>query len=362
MFFVASMFLILFAAISSRCFYRIFVRFVNITFTKKCFLSVLISLLIAFLCLYVGNMALALFIQLIICFIFTDILFVFSFLPFVKKRDITKKKNFKIGYSMFVVLLAIILTLWGYFNYFDMRTTSYDVSFNGKKYLPTKVLFISDTHLGDRNSDKILSDITDKINNEKPEIIILGGDIFDTESNKDDLNNFCTVMGNYSKNIPMLYVYGNHDTSYGAPLTRNDIESKFDEYNIKVLCDSSVEFNGIRFIGRDDYSASKNSGGRAELKTLLPNDEDKPVFVIDHQPIGISKMKSLGVDVSISGHTHNGQIFPVGILSEVFKLNELEYGLYNDGNYVGIVSSGAAGWGMNMRTEGHGEVVTVNIK
>lgn len=362
MFFIASLMLILFEALSARCFYRLFIRFINISFVKKCFLSVFVSLVAALVCMYAGNMALAVFLQLIICFVITDILFVFFLLPPLKKRGITKNKKFRAGYSIFVVLMCLVTTIFGYFNYFDMKTARYDVSFADKSYSPSKLLFISDTHLSDRNFDKVTSNISKKINDENPDLIILGGDIFDTESDGDSLNSFCDMMKGFTASTPVLYVYGNHDTSYGASLTRAGIEKAFAKSGIKVLCDSEAVFGGIRFIGRDDYSASKNSGGRKSLKALIGKTDKSPVFIIDHQPIGISDMRGLGVDFSISGHTHNGQIFPTGILSDVFKLNELEYGTYKEGSYTGVVSSGAAGWGMNMRTEGQSEVVVINIR
>lgn len=70
------------------------------------------------------------------------------------------------------------------------------------------------------------------------------------------------------------------------------------------------------------------------------------------------------IDLSLSGHTHAGQIWPTGQLGELIGVNELNYGYRQDGDYQVIVSSGIGGWGYPIRTGGHSEyvVITLNTK
>ena len=61
----------------------------------------------------------------------------------------------------------------------------------------------------------------------------------------------------------------------------------------------------------------------------------------------------------LSGHTHNGQIFPFNILVKLkFKFI---YGLYNKGNSSLYVSSGVACWGPKIRLGSKNEVVHLNL-
>ena len=53
----------------------------------------------------------------------------------------------------------------------------------------------------------------------------------------------------------------------------------------------------------------------------------------------------------VSGHTHFGQIWPLGHLMNLFKINEMNYGYERVGNMDIIVSSGMGGWGYPIRTE-----------
>ena len=78
----------------------------------------------------------------------------------------------------------------------------------------------------------------------------------------------------------------------------------------------------------------------------------------------IKENKKAGVDLSLSGHTHAGQIWPTGQLGELIGVTELNYGHRQDGDYQVIVSSGIGGWGYPIRTGGHSEyvVITLNTK
>ena len=71
------------------------------------------------------------------------------------------------------------------------------------------------------------------------------------------------------------------------------------------------------------------------------------------------KNDAQGVDLDVSGHTHAGQIWPVGWLSELTGV--LNYGEYQSGDCKVIVSSGFTGWGYPLRTEGHCEYVIIHL-
>lgn len=71
------------------------------------------------------------------------------------------------------------------------------------------------------------------------------------------------------------------------------------------------------------------------------------------------KNDAQGVDLEVSGHTHAGQIWPVGWLSELTGV--LNYGEYQSRECKVIVSSGFTGWGYPLRTEGHCEYVIIHL-
>ena len=67
-----------------------------------------------------------------------------------------------------------------------------------------------------------------------------------------------------------------------------------------------------------------------------------------------------GVDLLVSGHTHGGQIFPGGLL--IRWMGRLNYGLYQEGGCRIIVSSGAGGWGVPLRTQARCEYVVIHLQ
>ena len=115
----------------------------------------------------------------------------------------------------------------------------------------------------------------------------------------------------------------------------------------------------IVLVGRSD-AEWENSADRIDISRIL-NESDlyKYIVVLDHQPVESEENSQQGADLQISGHTHGGQLFPIGILEQL--TGHLIYGKYHFGNMEQIVSSGLTGWGWPMRNEAKCEYVSINI-
>ena len=99
----------------------------------------------------------------------------------------------------------------------------------------------------------------------------------------------------------------------------------------------------------------------ADGAALLAQAGEGYQILIDHQPLERAENERLGVDLQLSGHTHNGQVFPIGMLSSLLSINEQTYGLQTIGDLTSIVSSGAGGWGYAFRNEGICEYVVIDL-
>ena len=89
-------------------------------------------------------------------------------------------------------------------------------------------------------------------------------------------------------------------------------------------------------------------------------DQTRPVILLDHQPIDLGEAEKNGVDLQLSGHTHNGQMWPLNHLTA--KIYELSDGYTKRGNTQYIVSSGFGLWGPRVRSGSRPEVLLINIK
>ena len=115
----------------------------------------------------------------------------------------------------------------------------------------------------------------------------------------------------------------------------------------------------LTLAGRDD-AAWGNTSNRMHTDELLSGaDLESFIIVADHQPIEYDECSANGADLELSGHTHAGQIWPVGPLTELG--GDLNYGLYHKEGMAVIVSSGIAGWSYTIRTGKRCEYVVVHI-
>ena len=114
--------------------------------------------------------------------------------------------------------------------------------------------------------------------------------------------------------------------------------------------------DGIENIGGDFYlGVRKNarSSQRMTIFELLKNaPENLPIILLDHSPTDLENVSKSRVDLQLSGHTHNGQLFPVNLLVMPFQY-ELPWGTKQKSNTLFIVTSGVQAWGPPVGQQEH---------
>lgn len=254
---------------------------------------------------------------------------------------------------------GIILTA-GYFNMENIRRTDYSLT-TDKLNTDYKIAFLSDLHYGTTMEKGKLQQICKEISEAEPDLVLLGGDLIDENTSKEQMQTAFQTLGQIQSRYGCFYVYGNHDRQ---PYKENkdfypdELKAAIEGAGITILCDETRTLNSeLILIGREDYGMGD---ARVKLQALL-SDSDSRQFrlVLDHQPADIEEAHINSCDLQLSGHTHNGQIWPVGIFSALS--NNLLYGIKKVENFSVIVSSGIGGWGYPIRTEGHSEWVMVEL-
>jgi predicted MPP superfamily phosphohydrolase len=258
------------------------------------------------------------------------------------------------------VSASAVLITGGFINALIPVVREYNISIN--KYAGgirnLRIAAVSDIHLGSIIRKRSIKKLSGLITELKPDLILLLGDIVDGEIGpvlRGDLLQYFT----YPDCVDGLYaITGNHEFIGGASLTLPYIESK----GIRVLKDEMVTLKGgIQLIGRIDRDSKrfykKDRMGLAEL--MAKADTTKPVILLDHQPFKLDEVARSGVDLQLSGHTHNGQMWPLNYLTA--RIYELSYGYLKKGNTNFIVSSGYGLWGPRVRSGSRSEVVLINI-
>lgn len=226
-----------------------------------------------------------------------------------------------------------------------------------------KVNFISDLHFGTTMSNNELQKYCDNISQGNVDIVILGGDIVDENTTLKQMKDAFKILSSIKSNYGIVYVYGNHDKSRYAinpNYTEEELKEAISECRIKILEDDIYEINNeLCIIGRKDRSDSEERKSAQDLVSEF--NKDYYTIIVDHQPCEINENSENGYDLMVSGHTHFGQIWPLGHLMNLFKINEMNYGYERVGNMDIIVSSGMGGWGYPIRTEKKCEYLIINI-
>ena len=184
----------------------------------------------------------------------------------------------------------------------------------------TKIMFVSDIHISTDKADDIIKALNSTYNKEKPDIIIIGGDLLDNSSKKNDINNIIKTFGNFTDKTPVLYVHGNHDVMTNSVINKAELENILLKNGIKVLKNESLNIGEINYIGRFEKE-------NKDIKSLISDDKGALNVVIDHRPRDLDVLNKQKIDLSLSGHTHAGQIFPIGYICDLFNINELQYGI-----------------------------------
>lgn len=253
-----------------------------------------------------------------------------------------------------VPAIAAAITGYGFYNARNFVVKNYEITINKQSQLDSlNIVMISDLHLGSSIKKGEIDKLRIKIKSLEPDIIFICGDMFDHGSHADLIDYAVKCLGSIKASLGTFFVTGNHEDYLGGI---QQTLSYFKGSKIRVLADETVVAAGIYITGRKD----RRSSTRAPLSKLLAfTDKNKPLILLDHQPNDILEAERCGVDLQLSGHTHNGQIFPFNFL--VGMANVATYGLIASGSYNAVISSGCGTWKFPILTGSHSEIVNVRL-
>ena len=301
------------------------------------------------------------YLYLCLCYVVADCIWLIARLAGREKRLWRIWRRIYAG-GLTVIALAAIIAVGGYFNARHISVTKYEVDIPKAGPDGLRIAMVSDIHLGAFLHGEDMPALADKINALKPDIVLLGGDIYEESTSAQDIEQSLDAFRTLRATYGVYYVPGNHE--YNAQRRGIlDMRGLGDElYGVGVvpLKDETVSVDGLfTLIGRDDATVSS----RKPLSELLQGvDLSKPVIILDHQPRDVEEAAQSGADLQLSGHTHAGQLFPAGELASLSGVFPVVYGLKGYGSFRIIVSSGAGVWGFPMRVGSPSEIVLITLK
>ena len=246
-----------------------------------------------------------------------------------------------------VISIGVFLSLFSLFN--GQRIVVKKNNFTSPKLSrPFRLIQLSDVHIGSR-SVRYLARVVDRVNALAPDAVVITGDLVDTETvGESELAPLKRV------GAPTFLSIGNHERYVGLEILQPLIES----LGVTVLRQSSQVIGEIQLIGIDDAESVDQV---AVQLPLIERCNGKYNVLLYHRPLGWLDAFAEGVDLMLSGHTHNGQIFPFNWLVRA-QFSRLQ-GLYSASNGSGqhYVSPGTGTWGPIMRLGSNNEITVFNL-
>lgn len=287
----------------------------------------------------------------------------------VRKCIKEEPKAWRICYRSGIVplVVTVALVIYGYFNMYHVVSTSYTLRTD--KQIPRegyRVAVLADIHYGVSLDQKALLAVCDRVSAEKPDLVILCGDIVDNNTSAQGLAEVFSALGTIESTYGTYYVYGNHDRPMDmvkSPFTEADLVSAIEGNGITILQDDVVSITeDLVLVGRDDPGFG-GQGNRLSAQALIDRaDAGDFILVANHQPADYENIGKAGADLIVSGHTHGGQIWPANLLDHLVHFNDANYGLTAlGGEGSAIVTSGVAGWGWPIKTSAPSEYVIIQI-
>ncbi|WP_434309299.1 metallophosphoesterase [Hominifimenecus sp. rT4P-3] len=264
------------------------------------------------------------------------------------------------------VVITILLVGYGYWNMAHIVETRYTVE-TKKDVQDYRVALITDLHFGMSIDGSKLREVCERIGTEEPDFVVLGGDLVDENTTLDEMREAFQILGSIDSKYGIFYVYGNHDKSFYRPdpnYTTSQLREAIEAGGIQILADEVYPIGtDLLLVGRDDVSRPLSGESRSSAWELMQGlDTERFILLVDHQPLELEQNAALGYDLLLSGHTHGGQIWPLGLINEFLGINEINAGQRKIGDFQAIVSTGIAGWGFPMKTEGAAEYVMIDIR
>lgn len=277
-------------------------------------------------------------------------------LPF---RFFSLKKGRKKLQKIFLIA-SILYTSYGI--YIGQTSPSYDTINIALKNLstPLKIVQLSDIHISTLMGEAKVKKIVDKVNATHPDIIVLTGDIIDTQTKFatkaiDELKNLQAKYGIY-------YVLGNHEYYHD---TQNIIE-KIKNLGFEVLINQNkvVKIDNkpvLNIAGVADLMGNKAGFLKPDINKALEGiDKNIPTLLLSHQPKIITQTQDKPINIILSGHTHGGQIFPFSLA--VLLDQPFIKGLHKiNSDQIIYINQGTNLWGPPMRVGTHYEITLIHL-
>jgi uncharacterized protein len=301
-----------------------------------------------------GYCALPLLLYVIMAVIASDLVLGVLRLTGAVSRETARSSRVRRGRLALGLALPSLVLAYGIVNHRVLRVREYriDIARRSSTAEQLTVVFMADLHFRGVTSGRLLDELVAKVNAQKPDVILIGGDILEGDRRDEDTGRYAQAFRRMVSKYGLFAVPGNHEG-----FARSGGGEFLARAGIRLLQDEVVPVdNAFLLAGRKD---SRSRRRKTVTGLLADAPGDLPVILLVHRPSDFEEAVRAGVAVQLSGHTHHGQIFPANLVTS--RQYPLSWGHIERGGTHFIVTSGVQGWGPPVRTVGASEIIVLRL-
>jgi len=301
-----------------------------------------------------ANYLLPFFLYVFLLVLLLDFLLLLNMLFRIISREKIKSSPFRRAGLTIIILCSLAVVIAGIINFNTIRITEYQVSVprGSSDISHLRIAFASDFHLQENTPVRFVERFVEDIKTINPDIMLFGGDIVEGDREDENMEYFEKLLSSIKTKYGVYGVLGNHEH-----YARQDRGNFFSKAGIEILLDSVALIDNSFFLaGRNDSHSFTRKSARELLSKIT---DSLPVILLDHRPTETAEISRTSADVVLSGHTHNGQLFPINFMTS--SVYELSYRYMKKSETHFFVSSGIRLWGPPVRTTGRSEIVVIDV-
>ncbi len=223
-----------------------------------------------------------------------------------------------------------------------------------------KIVHVSDTHVGTLTRGNVLRDIVDAVNAEEADLVVHTGDLINRELR--DLPEAAEMMTAMRGRLGVVCVEGNHDLMEGLEKFRRGAV----ERGVDLLVNErrTLRANGVELdlLGMAWPRERSDAGVEATFAALPAPRADRFTLLLAHHPHAFDSARRAGVDLTLGGHTHGGQLMLPGDVGFGPLMYRYWSGLYRDpAGRATFISNGVGNW-FPLRTFAPAEIGVLTLR
>ena len=212
-----------------------------------------------------------------------------------------------------------------------------------------RIVHLTDVHIGNVIGREFAELLVKRVNALEPDLVVITGDLVDGRLS--ELQPHIEPFRDLRARDGVYAVTGNHEYYWNVEPWLDHLRT----LGIQILRNEHVTIAGaFELAGVDDSSAAEDVP-----RAVAGCDPSLPVVLLAHHPRTITRAMKAGVDLQLSGHTHGGQMLPLGWLARLFDPKVA--GLARFGPTWLYVSEGTGFWGPPLRVGTSCEIAAITL-